>query len=304
MNKKEFAERIRNEVEAQTHHRVEVKGVIKLNGQILTGLLIQEEGYRIIPTIFLEQYYEEYKAGEEIEIIVSEIIKFYNKNKIKENEELSFFADFSKVKGKIRYKLINFEANKVLLQQIPYTRMLDLAKVYYISIDMCGIQGYGNILIRNSHIELWNVTDEEVKHAAEENTPNQLPAQLIPIENLMMQLLKIEEGTKEHELFQKEFAEEKRISMYVITNTQKIFGAATMCYKNLLNSIADSLGTDLFILPSSLHELILVPAKSDIQPKELKEMVVTVNRTDVELEERLSDNVYIYHKTTDTIAMI
>ena len=81
MNKKEFAERIRNEVEAQTHHMVEVKGVIKLNGQVLTGLLIQEEGYRIIPTIYLEQYYEEYKAGEEIEIIVSEIIKFYNKTK-------------------------------------------------------------------------------------------------------------------------------------------------------------------------------------------------------------------------------
>ena len=304
MNKKEFTSLIKSEVEVQTHCKVQIKETIKNNGHTLTGLLIQEEGCNIIPTIYLERYYEEYESGEEISNLVEQIIRAYNQNKIVKNEDISFFQDFQKVKERIRYKLINYEANKQLLQQIPHTKVLDLAKVYYVPVELGGISEFGSILIQNTHIHLWKVTDEEVKKAAEKNTPKQLPVQIEAMDKIIMQLLQIQNNTEEQELFQQLISERKTAPMYVISNTQKLYGATVMCYENVLKNVAEVIGTDLFILPSSLHELIVISRENSMEPKELREMVETINQTEVDIEERLSDNVYIYHKLTNTIEII
>ena len=71
--------------------------------------------------------------------------------------------------------------------------------------------------------------------------------------------------------------------------------AASMLYENELHELAESLESDLYILPSSVHEVIAV--SSDMgSPEMLAQMVVEVNMQEVSLDERLSNQVYHYDK--------
>ena len=84
-------------------------------------------------------------------------------------------------------------------------------------------------------------------------------------------------------------------SMWIISNERGTNGAASMLYENELHKLSVQLGTDLFILPSSIHEVIAVPA-DDLEPEELAQMVSEINMGQVELGERLSNQVYYYDK--------
>ena len=95
----------------------------------------------------------------------------------------------------------------------------------------------------------------------------------------------------------------KNCPMYVATNHSKIFGAAVMCYPNTIKEFAERMESDLFILPSSTHEVIIIVPRQVENLTELKEMVYEVNRTQLSPEEVLSDSVYFYNRKTDTITI-
>ena len=82
--------------------------------------------------------------------------------------------------------------------------------------------------------------------------------------------------------------------MYVITNEQGINGAASVLDETLMQKVTETVGEDFVILPSSVHECIVVPADCDMDIEEMKDMVKCVNADAVKPQERLSDNVYCY----------
>ena len=159
MEIREFAEIIREELEKKTDLEVTIQGVRKNNNVILHGISIKEPSSNIAPTIYLDSYYAVYENGVELEEIAERIYKVYQREKPDTPFEISWFRDWEKVKGLVAYKLINSESNKDFLETIPHEKFLDLAKVYYVSVESERF-GNGTILIHNTHLEFWGIIAE------------------------------------------------------------------------------------------------------------------------------------------------
>ena len=90
--------------------------------------------------------------------------------------------------------------------------------------------------------------------------------------------------------------------MFVISNKQQINGAVNMMYDDVLSDIAEQVGTDLYIIPSSIHECIAVSCEV-ISAEALAEMVNEVNADCVKDEEVLSSHVYRFNAQEKTLAL-
>lgn len=294
----EFAEAVKKELETRTGEEVEIANYQKNNGVMLRGLVIKDMQSNIVPTIYLESFYEKYIHDEDMDYVVDNILDIYKESRVEGYRDMSFFCDFNKVKDKIAFKLINFNDNKEILKKVPYIKFLDLAKVYYVNVELEDF-GAGTVLVHNTHMIEWGVSVEELEKHAAENTPKLSPLQMIDLWDIAEQL---EEEISE-DLRDSVPEVRKENKSYVMTNQQKIFGAATMLYKDVIKNHAEKLQCDIYILPSSIHDLILIPADFDMNVEYMKYMVRDVNRTQVLREEVLSDSVYIYHRETDCISI-
>ena len=276
--------------------RVAIQDIIKNNDTNLDGLTILANQSNISPTIYLNQYYEQFLRGKTLSEIFSEILLAYEQHSPKQNIDVSFFTDYNKVKEHIIFKLVNYERNKELLKQVPHIRYLDLAIVFncLISADEGGC---ATILIHNHHLSFWNISKEELYELAKINTPKLLSHRLHNMSDVLKEIFDDEELSA---LLSKEA---NMIPMYILTNRQKLHGSACIVYENLLSDIADCLDSDLYILPSSIHEVILIPSISANSYAELSSMVREVNSTQVSREEILSDHVYYYSRASKKLSM-
>lgn len=289
-----FKERIIDAVNEAlgTGVKVTIQRVQKNNGLELDGLTIIDGRTNIAPTIYLNYYYHLLSDGRrDLQEIITDILETYEEHRMNSNIDLNFFTDFERVKDKIVFKLINTKQNSKLLEQIANINFLDLSIVFYYLFDSTD-SGSATILIRNEHLNYWNVDTDTLFQYAKENTPKLLKSKL----NSMMDILAGIESTEEILNCTDEL-----LPMYVLTNHTNMFGAATMLYDNVLKSFADKKNSDFYILPSSVHELILIPASTDMDSDYLTSMVQEVNDTQVPNEEILSDHAYYYNRTTNQI---
>lgn len=274
---------------------VRMQELNKNNGVTLTGLLLEEKENKIAPAVYLDSYFEDYRKGRKIGEIVMEIVQIYERVRKNQQINVQFFSDYQKARERICYKLIHYRRNQALMPEIPHVRYLNLAVVFYYAYEN-QLLGSGTILIRNSHKESWNVTTEELYQQAKENTERIFPADLIRMEEI------IEETEKEN-FAEESWEEEQIIPMFVLTNGKRQFGAISIFYPGILKNLAGKMNANLFILPSSVHEVILLP---DVGEKAecLQEMVKDVNRTQVAEEEVLADSVYYYDRTLGRINLL
>ena len=254
---------IRGQVDAQV--RTELYTVTKNNGTRRTGILFKQEDSNLAPTIYLEEFYQKYLKGQQVPDLADSICSIYQEIRVKKTCDCQNLFDFNHVKEHIVYKLIRRDANEELLKQIPYEPFLDLAVVYYIQIDNTRF-GSAAIQIRNEHLRYWRVVKEEIRCLAEKNTPRIYPVQIRQIVRFM----------------------------YVATNEQCSLGAAVMRYPDFREKVRGMIRGDFYILPSSIHEVILVPESFGLEPERMQEMVKEINQTGVALEEVLSDSVYYF----------
>ncbi len=273
---------------------ISVTSVQKNNGVKLDGLCISEPNKNIAPTIYLNDYYEKYLEGMEMLDIIEEINDIYRKSKVEKSIDVDFFTDFSKAQKKIVYKIIHAKKNEELLEKIPHIPFLDLAIVFYCIVVN---EAFGNAVIQitNSHLELWKTQIDKVYECAWVNTPKLLPYELISMEQMIQSFFMEETGDSSNCHFASE-----DVPMYVLSNRTHLNGAAAILYPDLLKDFAKSCGCNLFILPSSIHEVILIPAKNE-EIERLNEMVQEVNRTQLVAEEILSDHIYIYDLEQDIV---
>ena len=254
---------IRGQVDAQV--RTELYTVTKNNGTRRTGILFKQEDSNLAPTIYLEEFYQKYLKGQQVPDLADSICSIYQEIRVKKTCDCQNLFDFNHVKEHIVYKLIRRDANEELLKQIPYEPFLDLAVVYYIQIDNTRF-GSAAIQIRNEHLRYWRVEKEEIRRLAVKNTPRIYPVQIRQIVRFM----------------------------YVATNEQCSLGAAVMRYPDFREKVRGMIRGDFYILPSSIHEVILVPESFGLEPERMQEMVKEINQTGVALEEVLSDSVYYF----------
>ena len=298
MEYKEFVEYIKMNAGyiAGEGGNITINHVIKNNGCEMDGLVIMEKGKDIAPTIYLDSFYELYTNGENIKNIIRQIEVIYEQNKNNVTFDVNILKHFDTIKDKIVYKVVNYRSNEKLLEQVPHKRILDLAVVFYCLLD----NEYGRsatALIYNNNLKNWNVTIDDVYKAALKNTPDLLHSKISSMAALFEKCGVNVDG---EEVDLKDYVPS---DMYVLTNESKLNGAACILYENVLYDFAQKLGADLYILPSSVHEVILLPKLSMFEKDELVNMVKEVNTEGVAAEEVLSDHVYEYNRTQRLITM-
>lgn len=191
-------------------------------------------------------------------------------------------------KGQIIFRLINTEYYEEMLNCVPHREFYDLSIVYY------ELEQDTKIATLMSHqvVDKLNLSEQELYELAMANTKELCP----PSVKRMSEALKESGEEIEDELSEKE-------DIYIITNEYNQFGAVSILYEDTLDKVAQIVGTDLYLLPSSQHEFLAITVNEQLPLDELQKLVCYVNMTEVEPEERLSNQVYHYDMITKEITL-
>ncbi len=288
----------------QELYDVELHQVIKNNGIVLDSITILRKGEQISPNIYLNTYYDSYKMGKPISAIMEEILRQYQNGKAETNLTIDDITDFATVKDKIILRLVNYEKNKEQLKNCPYKRYLDLAITfrYIANKDTMGI---ASSLISNHEFSCWNIDIDELYPIALFNTMREFPWQMESLVRIIANCLKTKasESLSGELLAEIERMEEQEhgVNMFVLTNDMGVNGATCILYDNVIRNFARVQDSNLFLLPSSVHEIMIVPEDEDMEPEFLAELVVDANRSTVGYIDLLSDHIYYYDREKDTI---
>ena len=246
------------------------------NGRPRDAVTIRKEGCNSSPVAYLDSYFTLYERGISVGEIARQICVFIRDHYMPGKINTRFFSSFEEAGKGIICRVLNYEMNRKLLEDIPYRRFLDLAVVYYMQVPDDLISN-ASILIRNEHIQYWGTEEKELYEKAWQNMMRTCPWQLFEMGELIG-----DAGICKEE------------PLYVLTNSTRHFGAVWMTWPETLACVAGKIGEEYYVLPSSVHEVILVPSPGRVDVEELQDMVRTINRTEVEEEDRLADSVYRY----------
>lgn len=298
MNYQEFKQQILSGLKSRlgSDVKITIQDIIKNNDTHLDGLTILSPEHNLSPTLYLNYYYRQYERGHSLSAILSDILTTYRENCPFGHIDISFFTDYEKVKSRIIMKLVNYERNRELLSQVPHYRYLDLAIVFNCLLES-GPSGNATILIYNHHLPYWGITKDDLYALAVQNTPKLMRYDLRNMTAVLRELF------SEEETFSSDAFSDSPCPMYVLSNQQKLNGSVCILYDNLLHDFANRLGCDFYILPSSVHEVLLIPADSHASHQELSVMVRDVNSSQLSREEILSDHVYYYSRESNEITM-
>lgn len=282
---------------------VSIQQVTKNNGLELTGITILEGASNIAPTIYLEGYFNDFCNGESMFNICERILRVYYENKVSDDFDISMVTDFSRAKNRICYKLVNAERNAELLKSVPHVFVADLAVIFFITVN-ADETGSATITVKNQFMDVWqNVTVDDLYKLALDNTQHLFRGRVTSMMSVLTELMEVELD-KEYANKFFDMVAEGDFPMYIATNTTKTNGASVILYKDLLKTFADKIGNDFYILPSSVHEVLFIPADASMDADYLRGMVREVNATEVSPEEYLSDSVYYYNSLLDRMEIV
>jgi hypothetical protein len=288
---------------------IRIYKVIKNNSLELDSLVVLKENLNIAPNIYLLPYYEAYREGTELADIADRLCTVCLHSTMPAMDQ-NFTYAFEQMKPYIFFRLVSFERNRKLLSDIPHICYLDLAVTFHCLVRN-DEEGIGTIRITNEHMKLWDITINDLKDLAVRNTEALFPASIKSMEEVLSGILNEgvfggpEDDTAE-ELSLKLLPDSvisSQPKMYILTNQKGINGASCLLYENVIRQFAGQMNTDLYILPSSIHEIILIPGEQSMKKEVFARMVEDVNRTQVAAEEVLSDHVYYYSREKDRIQM-
>ena len=289
MNYQQFVSAVEVRIKQQVKEGMSVciQTTMKNNGKNRVGIMVSEKGINVSPTIYLEGYYEQYQSGSQVDELAKEVLNVYEKVKFDQSWEEPEIFNYEKIKNKIVFRLVQRSRNEEFLKEIPHVPILDLEIIFYILLEITK-DGMASMQISNETMEKWNVDEKELLAIAMMNMKKHLPARFHSIQNVLS-----EEG----------IAVDKAARMYVLTNEKKSFGAATMIYPGCLNQIGTYLKENFYVLPSSVHEVIIVPEKETDDCMNLNEMVASINAACVLPEEILENHAYYYDRIEDRLAI-
>lgn len=295
MNYDEFLESIAEYVRENVGDtEVGIHTITKNNGIELSGLSFRDKRVNASPTIYMEHYYNRYVQGEDIDEIGDSIISVYLKNSLKSDLDIENYTDFSRVSNKLFLKLVNYEKNKSILENTPHEKYMDLVLIPYCCLNDSQI-GNGSITVRNDHLKLWNKSAEEVLGIARENTVKNMACDVKPLIDILM----TQYDDIKSEL--PDTCDTPDNQMMVVTNEIKMYGAVFMAFKEKMSQFAKLLGGDYYILPSSIHELILLPQTGAEDFDSINTMIREINATEVAPDEILSDHAYLYSEKDEVL---
>lgn len=252
------------------------KQVVHKVNQDLDSISLIGENIKMSPTLYFNNMYDYYNGTnatiEELALKAFEtMLEGVNQTEI--TEEL---PDKEKFMENIFFQVINTEKNKTYLLEIPHREYLDLSVIYRYAVNLSD-NDIATATINYILMDEFKLTEEELYEAAYKNTRT---------------------------LLKPKVTSPGITGFYMISNDLNIFGANGILYKDIIAKEAKKLGTDIYLIPSSIHEFLIQPVSNTLKPKDLKEIIKDANEHVIDPEDYLSDSLYIYKLETDTIEVI
>ena len=286
MNIREFAEKIQTALAVSLNREVQLKESLKLNNVRRYGIVIVESENSLSPVIHLEKLFEDFQNGKSMNAVLNIIIDIYHRDRPKKPVDMEWVRHFDQARETVFYFLINYDANRELLAQMPHFRYLDLAVVFGMKSGLKNTPG--TITVFNNHLDMWGITAEELTSIAETNTPRLYPLQVSCMPD---------------------FVPGKTIpghpsQMYILTNSYHTYGAAAIRYKDALKGFSLLMGRDVLLLPDSIHQMVLLPLEKGEDPGSYRDMVRSANENFTDISQFLSNSVYLYKRDTGEIKSV
>ena len=292
MRMEEFAEEVLKGVEEKAggNLKAEIVSANKNNGITLTGITASRPENSGGACIYLNGFYEGYCDSQitldwVTEDVYSKLMEHCNDL---DGVDMWMLWDWEAAKGRIHAKLVNREMNRELLKKVPYREFLDLAVIYYVTVDGISEGVNGAFTVSDRNMEIWGKDENTLYRSAVSNMRLDGKPVFEDMEKIIRSIMPEEIPDLAVGI--------PKFRFYVLTNSPKVFGAVELLDGNTLKEIGDELGGDFIVLPSSLHESIILPADGSVSYQELADMVTDINVNVVSVEERLSDHVYLYER--------
>lgn len=261
-------------------YSVVIREVCKNNNTTKQGIFIKRNGSDATPIFYFDELWDAFQSGTSIEGLIDFIREYLQAADKSDIETITqMIIDYERVKEKIYCKLVKIKGNDELLRTHPYKTYLDIAVIYYIAVDMTRTLNVSEALMG-----IWGINKYELDEQAWKNTLKDLS----PFFSSMHDVLRELTGADDFAVKNEEFP------LYILSNEQKHFGAICIRYPGILKEISEKVGGSFYILPSSVHEWIIIPAYDCFSVDELSGLVQAVNDKEVEPEEVLSDHAYFY----------
>ncbi len=305
LEKRERSREERND-EEEICYEAHIHTITKNNGIVLDGVTLLNKNEQTGPNIYLNNFFESYQMGKPLQAIMEEIIICHEKAKEENPIEVVDVLNFDEVKEKIVVRLVNYEKNAEQLKECPHKRYLDLAITfrYLAGKDAMGL---ASSLIGNKEFAYWDIELEELYQLAIFNTMREFPWKVESLLKVVTDCFGERLPVHLREEFLKDIKDldevENRVNMFVLSNDIGLNGATSLLYDNVLQKFADIHEANLYVLPSSVHEVMLVPENEETQASFLRELVVEANESAVGLIDLLSDNIYYYDRQKDEIEL-
>ena len=307
MNYDEFVKAVAAALEEEMHDNISIgiNEVLHNNGRMHKGISVHRKGYYAAPTVYLEAYYAEYLSGKSTEEIVMEIQELLCELDWSPKVDPEWIRDYQSAKWRLIPRLISREKNRELLGNMPYRSWMDLAVIFCLLLRTDEKTSM-TMTVQNSHMREWQVTENELYEMALSNARCLVPAKLVPISDVLFGA-----GERERNLLRETPAErergkeemEKNETMYVLTNEMQNYGASCLLYPRVKEEIAEILGENYWVIPSSIHEMLIVPECMGAGSRELQQMIREVNETQVLPEEVLGSHAYFYLSEKGLLSM-
>lgn len=270
--------------------KIQVNPVYKNNDLRLDSLSVFEKNQTVSPTIYLNHFYEIYQYTSDLEGTFHIMENFYRSH-LKDLPPFPLdFLDFEKLKPRIGCRLLSVKRNRHLLEELPFLPFLDLAIVFFYLVSASD-SGQASILITKKHLESWGISQKLLWESAMQTAPSAYPSLLMSLPDMLFELNASVSGA------------ETELPLYVLTNEGKFYGASAMLYPDVLSDFSRKMQSDLYIIPSSIHEVLLLPVNAIGQQEQLDLLIQEVNKEQLAPEDILSDHAYYYSQSEKRILM-
>ena len=259
--------------------------VSKLQGESYTGMAVRPENSEIGATLNLQDFYKALSSGMFLEDVLDSIERsVVLAVRHMPHYDARVLEDYDRMKDALTVDLVPVAGNEEKLAQIPHKNVEDMALVYRFE-EESSVYGSASILITNEMLAVYDITADQLHEDAMKAVVQNRPAKLHNMNDVMRDMMGDMSGL---------VPMNEPSPLWVATVEGGQNGAGVIQYPGFLDQAAEALGGDFYVLPSSVHEILLVADDGSMELGYLEEMVRSVNETEVSPAERLSDNVYHY----------
>lgn len=302
---KEVEKNIKNYLPEKYKNEEIVIDNIKTSQGLYKGMYFSRKQNRIALTIDLEAVYQTLIIKKlDVKIILMDLatlIAYMLQEQLGLPDDIvEKIKDYNTVKNNLVIRFVSQIFNKELLKDIPFGQKEDLVFVYYIKIPVSDVDASEYILITNQLLQMYGITVNQLHADAMTSTMEQYPAKIEQLEDVLEDVL-----TTLMRNDQSGEGVDYIPSITMVSNTSYSHGAVTILYPGMLETLGETIGSDFYVIPSSIHEVLVYPDDKEPDRKKcLSQMVKEVNRNEVDPKDRLSDSLYHYNIKTKKFEII